>query len=100
MGECMKLVRIVVACIAIGITPGFGADETLPLAKMSCKQFVDAPKDTVGVILTWMMGYLQDENEPAEINFTKMEDLAKKLGAYCGANPGEGLMKAFDKVTE
>jgi len=95
----MKLARIVVTCIAIGVSPAF-ADETISLAKMTCKQFVEAPKDTVGVILTWMMGYLQDENEPAEINFTKMEDLAKKLGTHCGANPNDGLMKAFDKVTE
>jgi acid stress chaperone HdeB len=95
----MKIGRVVLACVAIALSPA-AADETLPLAKMTCKQFVDAPKDTVGVILTWMMGYLQDENEPAEINFTKMEDLAKKLGAYCGTNPSTGLMQAFDKVTE
>jgi acid stress chaperone HdeB len=95
----MKIARVVLACAAITFSPAF-ADETIPLAKMTCKQFVDSPKDTVGVILTWMMGYLQDENEPAEINFSKMEDLAKKLGTYCGTNPSTALMKAFDTVTE
>jgi hypothetical protein len=29
------------------------------------------------VILTWMMGYLQDQDEPAELDFSKMEDLGK-----------------------
>ena len=67
---------------------------------MTCKQFVDAPKDSIGVILTWMMGYLQDSDEPAEINFTKMEGLGKKLGDYCRTNPTHALMTALDKVTD
>ena len=67
---------------------------------MTCKQFVDSPKDTIGVILTWMMGYLQDEDEPAELDFSKMEDLGKKLGTYCGQNPTHGVMRALDKVSD
>jgi len=67
---------------------------------MTCKQFVDSPKDTIGVILTWMMGYLQDEDEPAELDFSKMEDLSKKLGTYCGQNPTHGVMRALDKVSD
>ena len=72
----------------------------LDLSTMTCKQFVDAPKDSIGVILTWMMGYLQDSDEPAEINFTKMEDLGKKLKTYCDKNPSHALMTALDKVTD
>ena len=96
----MNGVRIVVAVVAMSISPAFAADQTIPLAAMTCKQFVDSPKDTIGVILTWMMGYLQDEDEPAEINFTKMEELGKKLGAYCGQNPTHGVMTALDKVSD
>ena len=96
----MNGVRIVVAVVAMSISPAFAADQTIPLAAMTCKQFVDSPKDTIGVILTWMMGYLQDEDEPAEINFTKMEELGQKLGAYCGQNPTHGVMTALDKVSD
>jgi acid stress chaperone HdeB len=96
----MRGIRIVVAAAALMITPALAADEVLQLSTMTCKQFVDAPKDSIGVILTWMMGYLQDSDEPAVINFTKMEDLGKKLKTYCDKNPSHALMTALDKVTD
>ncbi len=89
----MKSVGVAVTAIALAISaPAFAAGQTIPLATMTCKQFVDSPKDTIGVILTWMMGYLQDEDEPAELDFSKMEDLGKKLGTYCGQNPTHGAV--------
>ena len=59
-----------------------------------------APKDAIAIILTWMMGYLQDSDEPAVINFTKMEALGTKLKTYCDKNPTHALMTALDKVTD
>jgi acid stress chaperone HdeB len=97
----MKSVGVAVTAIALAISaPAFAAGQTIPLATMTCKQFVDGPKDTIGVILTWMMGYLQDQDEPAELDFSKMEDLGKKLGTYCGQNPTHGVMRALDKVSD
>ena len=96
----MRGVRIIVAAAALMVSPAFAADEVLQLSTMTCKQFSDAPKDSIGVILTWMMGYLQDSDEPAEINFTKMEDLGKKLKTYCDKNPSHALTTALDKVTD
>jgi hypothetical protein len=53
----MKSVGVAVTAIALAISaPAFAAGQTIPLATMTCKQFVDSPKDTIGVILTWMMG--------------------------------------------
>ena len=79
----MKSVGVAVTAIALAMSvPAFAAGQTIPLATMTCKQFVDSPRDTIGVILTWMMGYLQDEDEPAELDFSKMEELGKKLGTY------------------
>src|SRR4051812_33994315 len=97
----MKSVGVAVTAIALAISaPAFAAGQTIPLATMTCKQFVDSPRDTIGVILTWMMGYLQDQDEPAELDFSKMEDLGKKLGTYCGQNPTHGVMRALDKVSD
>jgi acid stress chaperone HdeB len=96
----MKRIGVVVTAIALAMVPALAADKTIPLATMTCKQFVDSPKDTIGVILTWMMGYLQDEDEPAEVDFSKVEDLGKKLGTYCGQNPTHGVMRALDKVSD
>jgi acid stress chaperone HdeB len=96
----MKLLPAIAVGFALSVSPALGADQTLPLATMTCKQFVDAPRDTVGIILTWLMGFLHDEDEPAVINFTKMEDVGKKLGTYCAKNPTHALMTAVEKVTE
>ena len=99
LGHPMKLLPALVTVVALSVSPAF-ADETLPLSTMTCKSFVDSPRDTIGIILTWLMGHLHDEDTPAEINFTKMEDLGKKLGTYCGKNPTHALMKAVEKITE
>jgi acid stress chaperone HdeB len=96
----MKGICAISAALALSTSPALAADQTIPLATMTCRQFVDSPKDTIGVILTWMMGYLQDSDEPAELNFSKMEELGKKLGAYCGLNPTHGVMRALDKVSD
>jgi acid stress chaperone HdeB len=95
----MKAVHAFAILAALAVAPAL-ADETLPLATMTCKQFVESPKETIGVILTWIMGFTHDSDEPAEINFTKMEKVGRELGAYCGKNPSHGLMKAVEKVTE
>jgi acid stress chaperone HdeB len=96
----MKGIGVALTVVVLSAPPTFAASETLSLATMTCTQFIDAPRDTAGVILTWMMGYLQDPDEPAELNFSKMEDLAKKLGSYCGQNPTHGIMNALDKVSD
>lgn len=96
----MNMLPALAVGLALCVTPAAAAEQTLPLATMTCKQFVDSPRDSIGLILTWLMGYLHDEDEPAEINFTKMEDLGKKLGAYCGKNGSHALMTAVEKVSE
>ena len=96
----MKILPALITVVALGVTPAVAADQTLPLSTMTCKQFVDSPRDSIGVILTWLTGFLHDEDTPAEINFTKMEDLGKKLGVYCGKNPTHALMTAVEKVSE
>ncbi len=95
----MKLASALAVVAALSASPAL-AQQTLPLATMTCKQFVESPKDTIGVILTWIMGYIQDHDEPAVIDFTKMEDVGRKLGEYCGKNPTHGLMKAVDESTD
>jgi hypothetical protein len=96
----MKVLGVVVAVSLLTLSPAVPADQTIPLAAMTCQQFADSPKDTVITILAWMMGYNQDSDEPAEINLGKMEGLRKKLGTYCASNPTHGIMAALDNVSD
>jgi hypothetical protein len=100
METSMKVLGVVATFVFLSLTPTFAADPTIPLATMTCKQFADSPKDTVNTIVTWMMGYNQDSDEPAEINFAKMEELRKKLDTYCAQNPTHGIMAALDNVSD
>ena len=45
----MKRIGVVVTAIALAMVPALAADKTILLATMTCKQFVDSPKDTIGL---------------------------------------------------
>jgi acid stress chaperone HdeB len=98
-GGFMKIVAAAIVAAALSATPAL-AEQSLPLSTMTCKAFVESPKETIGVILTWLLGYIHDHDEPAAIDFDKMADLGKKLGTYCGTNPTHSLMTAVDKVAD
>ena len=61
----MRAVRAALAAFLLLVSPAFAADDTLPLAGMTCQQFLDSSK--ADTILTWMMGYMQDADQPAVI---------------------------------
>jgi hypothetical protein len=94
----MRVVGAVLAACTFLVSPAFAADDTLPLAGMTCQQFVDNPK--ADTILTWMMGYLQDADQPAVIDLKKKRELGVKLRAYCAQNPKHAVMSALDNVTD
>lgn len=45
----MKGICVISAALALSTSPALAADQTIPLATMTCRQFVDSPKDTIGV---------------------------------------------------
>ncbi len=94
----MRVIRAALVACPLLVSPAFAADDTLPLASMTCQQFVDSPK--ADTILTWMMGYEQDADQPAVIDLNKRRELGDKLRAYCKQNPKHAVMSALDNVTE
>jgi acid stress chaperone HdeB len=70
----------------------------IDLSTWTCRQFVSANKDDIGVILAWLDGYYKDEDDPPVINTTKFVDNARKLGEYCAGHPDIGLITATDKL--
>jgi HdeA/HdeB family len=82
--------------LAVAASPAMAA--TLPLADLSCKQFVDYNKDNTSIILTWLDGYYSDKDDPAVIDFDRMGQNGKKLEEYCSAHPGTPVGKAAEEV--
>jgi HdeA/HdeB family len=94
----MRVVRAALAAFPLLVSPAFAADDTLPLAGMTCQQFLDSSK--ADTILTWMMGYMQDADQPAVIDLGKRRELGDKLRGYCKQNPKHAVMSALDNVTD
>ena len=72
--------------------------EDLDFSKIACKQFVAAPKDQIGTILTWLEGYYTKEDAPPIMYADKIVKDAQNLGDYCRAHPDDDVIKAAEAV--
>jgi len=72
--------------------------EDIDLSAWTCKKFLSASKDDVGVILAWLDGYYKEENQPPVIDTEELLANAKKLGQFCAAHPDTDLIDATDKL--
>jgi acid stress chaperone HdeB len=74
--------------------------QRLDLSTLTCKQFIDSKKETIGLLLMWLHGYLNDDDSPPVIDFDKITKDGEKLAAYCVTNPTDGLMTAAEQVLD
>jgi acid stress chaperone HdeB len=72
--------------------------EKIDFSITSCKQFLESHKSETGLILAWLDGYYREEEDPPIFDTDKFAANAKKLAAYCAANPTVGLITAADKL--
>jgi acid stress chaperone HdeB len=72
--------------------------QVVDLSTLSCKQFIELPKETLNAVTLWLDAYLTDEEESAVIDFDKMKDKTGRLAAYCAQNPETSLMTAAENV--
>jgi len=92
----MKMFAALLAgCLLAG---GIARAEKIDFSTTTCQQFLDTHKDAIGVVLAWLDGYYRDENDPPIFDTDRFQENAKKLGAYCAANPTVGLITATDEL--
>lgn len=72
--------------------------QDMDVSKISCKEFISAPKDQISTVLTWLEGYYTKENSPPIMYADKTVKDAKALSAYCNANPTDDMIKAAEAV--
>src|ERR1700722_13623060 len=92
------LVKWVIALAALVLSVSPAAAEDLDFSKIKCSEFVSAPKDQIGTVLTWLEGYYTKESDPPILYSDKVLKDAKNLSAYCNSNPSDDIIKAADKV--
>jgi acid stress chaperone HdeB len=72
--------------------------EKVDLSTITCKRFFEYSKENVSLMLMWLDGYYQDDDDDPVVDFDKMADNAKKLGEYCGKNPTHTIITAAEKT--
>ena len=65
---------VLTACIA---APARAQD--LDFSKITCKEFISAPKDEIGTILVWLEGFYTKENAPPVMYQAKLTKDAKDI---------------------
>ena len=87
---------VLLAAVLLAAAPADA--QVVDLSTLSCKQFIELPKETLNAVTLWLDAYLTDEEESAVIDFDKMKDKAERLAAYCAQNPEMSLMTAAENV--
>jgi len=91
-------IRAAIAISALLLVSNPAVGEVIDLSTWTCQKFQAAQKEEIGIILAWLDGYYREESDPAVIDTEKFVANAKKLGAYCTANPNVGLITAMDAL--
>ena len=95
----MKRSLILVIAAAMWATPpALAQKQQFDLSTMTCKRFFEYDKDNLAIMLMWLDGYYSDEDAPPIVDFDKMTENSRKLGAYCGKNPNHSVITAADQV--
>lgn len=72
--------------------------QMVDLTTLTCKEFLAAGKDSVGMVMLWFDGYFTGEGDPAVIDFNRLKSQGEELGAYCADHPETTMMSAAEKV--
>ena len=75
--------------------------QSLDLAKMTCKEFLDSDKARRDLIIAWLDGYYLDQNTMGPV--MKLDKFAadlQKLSEYCTPNPTLELIAAAEKTVK
>jgi acid stress chaperone HdeB len=94
----MKLARTALIAAALTLPAASANAVVLDLYTMTCKQFVESDKDTIGMMLTWLDGWYKGDSDEAKIDTDVFVENAKKIGEYCGKNPTTSIVNAAEAV--
>jgi hypothetical protein len=95
-GTLMKLLLASILVATFTAAPAMAQD--LDFSKITCKEFVSAPKEEITTILVWLEGFYTKENDPPIMYAEKTKKDAKALSDYCNAHDDDDVIKAADAV--
>jgi acid stress chaperone HdeB len=96
--DMKRSIVLVIAATMWAAFPAQAQKQQFDLSLITCKQFFEYSKDNLSIMLMWLDGYYSEDDAPPIVDFDKMAENSKKLGEYCGKNPGHSVITAADKV--
>ena len=93
-----RLLMLTVAVTFCATLPAQAQKQQFDLSIVTCKQFFEYSKENLSLMLMWLDGYYSEDDAPPIVDFDKMGENSKKLGEYCGKNPGQSVITAADKT--
>jgi len=93
-----RSLMFVIAATMWAASPALAQKQQFDLSTMTCKRFFEYDKDNLAIMLMWLDGYYSEDDAPPIVDFDKMMENSKKLGEYCGKNPGHSVITAADKT--
>jgi acid stress chaperone HdeB len=97
-GMLLQAANAVVMALVLLVIAGPASGQTIDLAKLKCRDFIELPKETIVTVTIWLDGYYTDEEDAALFEADKLKVKAEKLAAFCAQNPKLGLMTAAESV--
>jgi acid stress chaperone HdeB len=94
----MKLARSILLAATL-MLPSAGANAAqVDLYTMTCKQFLDADKEVVLMILAWLDGWYKGDSDEAKFDPDEFTENTKKIAGHCVRNPNNSIITAADAV--
>lgn len=92
--KAASLVLILASLLLAGPAGG----QSINLATIKCRAFIELSKDTIATLTVWLDGYYTDEEDAAVFEPDKLKTKAEKLAAFCAQNPKMSVMTAAESV--
>ena len=90
------LISVLAAVLLAAAAPANA--QTVDLAAIKCKEFLELRQDRIGFILMWLDGYYTADEDPVVVDFDNAKTKAAKLGAYCAQHPTLNVITAAESV--
>jgi acid stress chaperone HdeB len=89
---------IAATLVIAGVVAEPATGQSIDLATIKCKDFIELSKETIATLTVWLDGYYTDEEDAAVFEPDRLKSKAEKLTAFCAQNPKLGLMTAAEGV--